>query len=293
MTETLIILAGGASSRMKKSKDLSLSKEEAVQANSRSKALILLNDRPMLDYVLFNAKQAGIKNVIIVISPEGSLFKEYYGPKDIENNFHGLQISYATQHIPADRKKPLGTADALLQALDQYSYLKQQEFLVCNSDNLYSTAVLKMLRTSTSSNAFIAYDRDFLKYPMERIARFALTKIDTKGYLKTIIEKPETGAIEHFKGGDGRYRVSMNIFTFNGAQFYNYLKTCAIHSVRGEKELPTALLNMIADNPSAVKAIPMAEHVPDLTGKSDIKAMNDYLSHHIPKLDWDKTPDSL
>lgn len=52
MIDALIILAGGASSRMKKSTSNEISNAMMQQANSRSKALILLNDRPMLDYVL-------------------------------------------------------------------------------------------------------------------------------------------------------------------------------------------------------------------------------------------------
>lgn len=288
MTDTLIILAGGASSRMKKSEDSTLSEEVSEQANTRSKALILLNDRPMLDYVIYSAKRAGIKNVVIVISPQGGLFKEYYGIKNARNDFHGMSISYAIQHIPKDRIKPLGTADAVFQALEQYPELQKQQFLVCNSDNLYSSIVMKSLQTSSSANAFIAYDRDALHYPMERISRFALAQINADGYLQDIIEKPEPSAVEKFKGDDGRFRVSMNIFKFDGTQFYTYLKNCPIHPERNEKELPTALINMIADDASAVKAIPMAEHVPDLTGKNDIKVMNDYLSQHIPKLDWEK-----
>ena len=54
MTDHLIILAGGASSRMKKSSSNVLSKNSAEQANSRSKALILINDRPMLDLSLIH-----------------------------------------------------------------------------------------------------------------------------------------------------------------------------------------------------------------------------------------------
>ena len=286
MTQTLIILAGGASSRMKKSEDNSLTAEARAQANTRSKALILLNERPMMDYLLHNAKLAGIHNVIIVISPQGELFKEYYGAATAQNDFHGLKISYAVQHVPSGRLKPLGTADALLQAMDQYPDLKQQQFLVCNSDNLYSVTAINALQTSDSLHALIGYDRDTLAYPMERIARFALTKTTSEGYLQSIVEKPTAQEIDQFKGEDGRYRVSMNIFKFDGPQFYEYLKNCPIHLERNEKELPTALLAMIADNATSVKVIPMAEHVPDLTGKNDIKAMNEYLSQHIPKFDW-------
>ncbi|WP_299212969.1 sugar phosphate nucleotidyltransferase [uncultured Dokdonia sp.] len=288
MTNNLIILAGGTSSRMKKSTASALSEEMVTQANTRSKALILLNDRPMLDYVLYNAKQAGITNVIIVIHPKGGLFKEYYGLKDQGNDFHGLTISYAVQHITEGREKPLGTADALVQAMDQYPRLKTDSFLVCNSDNLYSTKAFFALRENKNAHAFLNYDRNALKYPMERIARFALTKTDAKVYLQAIIEKPDTSSIEDYKNPDGTFRVSMNIFKFEGATFYPYLLACPMHPERLEKELPTAILAMIKDHPKAMQAIPFAEHVPDLTGKDDIFILNAYLSTHIPTLDWDQ-----
>lgn len=288
MTEHLIILAGGASSRMKKSEDDTLSKDAAGQANTRSKALITLNNRPMLDYVLYNARAGGIKNVIIVISPNNALFKELYGDKDANNFFNGLSISYAVQHIPEGREKPFGTADALFQALEQYPEMQKQEFLVCNCDNLYSPQAFELLRKVSAKNALINYDRDALDFPMERISRFALTKTDENGYLTGIVEKPENAEIQNFKDAEGKFRVSMNIFKFDGNQFYEYLKNCPINPQRNEKELPTAILNMVADYPEAVKTIPLAEHVPDLTSKSDINQMNAYLSNHFITEDWNR-----
>ena len=53
---SLVILAGGASTRMKKQLHSSvlISKDENSQANNRSKALISIdkNNRPILDYLL-------------------------------------------------------------------------------------------------------------------------------------------------------------------------------------------------------------------------------------------------
>ena len=46
MTENIIILAGGASSRMKKSVDQNLSPEKVAQANQLSKGLIELGGKP-------------------------------------------------------------------------------------------------------------------------------------------------------------------------------------------------------------------------------------------------------
>lgn len=288
MTNHLIILAGGASSRMKKPSLTELSQDLVKQANSRSKALILVNNRPMLDYVLFNAKQAGIENIYIVIGKEGGLFKTYYGEQNASNQYNGLSISYVHQYIPEGRTKPFGTADAVYQALEQYPQLQENQFIVCNCDNLYSKSAFEFLRKEKSFNAFINYDRDALQYPQERIERFALTKVDSNNYLLGIIEKPNSEESELYKDIDGKLRVSMNIFKFDGEQFYPFLKSCAIHPERDEKELPSALLEMIRLNPTSVIGIPLSEHVPDLTSKDDILILNEYLAEHPINLHWTK-----
>ena len=288
MTNHLIILAGGASSRMKKPSLSQLSEDLIYQANSRSKALILLNDRPMLDYVLYNAQQAGFQNIYIVIGKEGELFKTYYGEERARNMFNGLSISYVFQHIPEGRKKPLGTADAVCQSLEQYPELQENQFVVCNCDNLYSEKAFNLLRFHKSPNAFINYDRDALEYSQERIESFALTKVDRYNYLQEIIEKPSASESEKYNDKDGKFRVSMNVFKFDGIVFYPFLQTCIIHPERNEKELPSALLEMIRAYPTSTVGIPLSEHVPDLTGKDDILIMNEYLAKHPVNLHWPK-----
>ena len=280
MTDHLIILAGGASSRMKKSSSKELSKDSLAQANTRSKALILINNRPMLDYLLYNAKLAGFKHVYIVIGKDDALFKTYYGSKRSDNLFHGLTISYAYQLIPEDRIKPFGTADALFQALRQFPVLQNEAFTVCNSDNLYSVKALQALLTCKDANAFINYDRDALLFPMEKIERFALTLVDEKSHLEAIIEKPCKDKVNHYKDAEGKFRVSMNVFKFTGTEIYSFLKNCPIDPIRNEKELPTAILHMIKETSSYMKGIPFTEHVPDLTSKEDIAIMKNYIAKH-------------
>jgi hypothetical protein len=59
---------------------------------------------------------------------------------------------------------------------------------------------------------------------------------------------------------------------------YSFLRDCPINIDRDEKELPTAILNMIQVHPTSVKGISMQEHVPDLTTKKDLLLLEDYLS---------------
>ena len=289
MHTNLIILAGGISSRMKKETAYSgLSDEEISQANKRSKGLISIGNsgRPLIDYLLFNAKRAGYKKIYIVINEEGDLFKTFYGKKDHDNEFNGLEISFVVQYIPEGRIKPFGTADALFQAVEQYPELNKDYYSVCNSDNLYSFEALQALRYNKSENALISYDRDALQFTSNRISQFALMKLSEENNLIGIIEKPKLSEVKDYKDNSGKLRVSMNLFKFNGAMLYEYLKNCPIQPDRNEKELPTALLNMLKNHPNSVKCIPFSEHVIDLTSKQDIETVKTYLKAHFNELNW-------
>lgn len=289
MSKNLIILAGGMSSRMKRSNEVEdLSKEEIEQANERSKGLIGVgNDgRPLLDYLLYNAKLAGYKNIYLLISENGDLFRECYGKEKRDNNFHELNISFAVQYIPAERIKPFGTSDALLQTLDQYPELIEQDFTVCNSDNLYSVNALSILLKSRADNALINYDRDGLIFPVDRVCRFAVSVVGEKNQLLDIIEKPTSEVIESSRDTNGKIRISMNAFKFKGNMIYSYLKNCPVNQERQEKELPTAILNMVNDYKGSVLALPLCEHVPDLTEKEDIIKVKEFLSSHFKDFSW-------
>jgi NDP-sugar pyrophosphorylase family protein len=290
MHDNLIILAGGISSRMKKpSTSNKLSQEDENEANIKTKSLISVGNegRPLMDYLLYNAKKAGYKNIYIVINERGGLFKEFYGKNSTDNDFNGLSISYAIQYIPEDRIKPFGTADAVFQTIEQFPELKHQQFTVCNSDNLYSQKALKKIRETANSNAFISYNRDNLEFSLKKILSFAIVNLDAENYLKNIIEKPSAETANAHKDDLGKIRVSMNIFKLDGDIMYLYLKNCPIHSIRKEKELPTAILNMVKDNSKALLGISISEHVPDLTSKDDIVIIKKYLKKQYPNnLNW-------
>ncbi|MBT8186360.1 MAG: NTP transferase domain-containing protein [Croceitalea sp.] len=288
--DILIILAGGASSRMKgATKTKGLRPKDIVQANTRSKGLLEVgaDNLPFLHYLLYNAKKAGYKRIFIVIGETDTFYQEIYGKHIKNNHFHGLDISFARQHIPKGGTKPIGTADAVYQTLVQYPELQNRSFTVCNSDNLYSSEVLRALRDSTALNALIGYDSEELQYTTERIARFALIKLNKSNHLIDIIEKPDSSVLENYRDIGGKLRVSMNIFKFNGQQFFPYLKNCPLHPKRNEKELPTALLNMVQAFPNSVAVIPFSEHVIDLTSKDDILQVRRFLKKAYPHgLDW-------
>jgi glucose-1-phosphate adenylyltransferase len=277
INDSLIILAAGLSSRMKKSvSSKNLIKRSIEQANSRDKGLIGIdkNGRPLIHYLLINAKIAGFKVIYLVIGQNSDSFKSYFD----ENKYDGLDIEFAVQYLEKNKLKPSGTADALFQAITQFPILKSSNFCVCNSDNLYSAKALRSIRSTSFSNAFISYDKSFLNFSSEKVSSFSILKLNKNGYLVNILEKPTTKDFDLFKDNGGKIRVSMNLFKFNGSVFYDYLKNCPFDVLRNEKELPTAVLNLAKDQPSSVYGIPFEEHVPDLTSKDDIIVLNKLLN---------------
>jgi glucose-1-phosphate adenylyltransferase len=282
MTDTLLILAGGKSSRMKKSTEaVGLSKADVVAANSSIKGMITINQRPFMDYIIYNAHNAGISKVIILTGEESDALRKYYGTQDRDNDFHGLKLSYATQYIPKNRQKPFGTADAVFQAMEQVESLQKSAFLMCNCDNLYSEEGFRKLIHLKVSNGWLNYDRSGLDFPREKIKAFAITSVGKKGFLKKIIEKPTEKEVAKYSDENGVVRVSMNIFKFDGNMLYDYVKNCPVNSDRNEKELQTAINNMVADHEQSMYGIPVCEHVPDLTRKEDILKVRNYLKNNF------------
>ena len=270
---TLIILAGGASTRMKSSQaSANVTAAEVDAANASAKCLIVLegDERPVLDYLLKQAAQAGVQRVILLTGFYNAAFKQWYGDTDFNQNSLRVQIDFAIQRIPEGREKPHGTADALQQALEQLPELKEQEFLVSNSDNLYKRTAIKALLETRARNAFIAYDRAGLDFAEEKIARFALCRLGPNNELLEIVEKPQQALMHSYKDHAGTLRVSMNIFKFHGQDIYPYLVSCQQHPQRKERELPTALMNMIHQGGISLLGIPYKQHVPDLTTKEDL-----------------------
>lgn len=290
MEGRLVILAGGVSSRMKK-EDAPLPGVDPRllrEAADKSKSMIGVGTggRPFMDYLLFNAREAGYRDVVIVIGETDRAIRSHYGARDRGNGFHGLSISYAVQPIPAGRVKPPGTADALLHAMLFRPEWVGSTFTVCNSDNLYSREVLVRLLECTAPCALVDYDRDALLFDRARIEQFAVLHKGRDGYITRIMEKPSAGDVDLARDPTGRIGVSMNIFRFSYDLILGPLRDVPFHPLRQEKELPAAVALLLERHPGSVLAIPAAEYVPDMTSREDIARVQEYLAGHFPNFSF-------
>jgi ADP-glucose pyrophosphorylase len=284
----LMILAAGVSSRMKKESTVSLDPALACEATSSSKSMLGIGPggRPFLDYLLYNAHMAGYKDVVLVIGEHSDALREHYGSRESGNLYNGLTISYAVQAIPAGRTKPLGTADAVVTGLRSKPDWGHRRFTVCNSDNLYSTEVLALLLNSDAECSTADYDRSALGFPPERTEQFGVLRKSPEGFLIEIIEKPTPQDIVQCADSRGRVGVSMNVWRFRSTLILPALQRTPLHPVRGEKELPNAVMLMVKKHPRSLMTYPVAEHVPDLTGRDDIGTVQRYLADHYGSFPW-------
>jgi len=271
----LIIMAGGASSRMKRSLETSeLTPETKKIARSAHKSLIPLGSKqkPLLFHLIQNAVNAGFREVYLITSPENEAFRECVGSASKNNLFAGALVHYAIQYLLQGRNKPLGTADAVQQAMEQYPELKNEFFSICNADNLYSVhAFALLLAPRDTPHALISYNRSSLNYSFARMSSFAIIDISEEGLLENIIEKPDPETLKNYEDTSDYIGVSMNIFSFKGALLFPYLKNCPLHLERNEKELPEAVRMMIKESKNRTRCFKVSEHLPDLTSAEDLK----------------------
>lgn len=275
----LVILAGGLSSRMAATASQfgAPDAETSAQIARGGKTMVGVDPagRPLISYLTWNAASTGYAHVVLLLGARNAALREYIEERSAAGEFPGIRWTFATQPIPEGRSKPLGTADALEHALRAVPEWSGQAFTVCNGDNLYSPRAFRLLAESASPHALIDYDREALQFDEERIRNFAVLVKDASGYLQAIIEKPGVSELARARETSGRIGVSMNIFRFTYDAILPVLERLPLHPVRGEKELPAAVVALLQADPHAVRAIPLAEHVPDLTGVRDIAVLRD------------------
>ena len=273
----LVIMAGGASSRMKKSlANVNLSKETKSIAKHSHKSLIPLGEqnRPLLYYHFRRAQEAKVQEVFIITQEENEAFSSFISSPLIQEEFKAQAFHLIPQSIPRGREKPLGTADAVLQALNKSKKLSTASFVVMNGDNIYSKQALEaMYALPESQQALIGYAREGLRFPQERIQKFAVLEINEQQQLRQIIEKPTAAQIDQVKDTHGKVRVSMNIFKLHGPAIRPFLEHCPLHPIREEQELPVAIQLCVQEKAASFMVLPCSEHVPDLTSAEDINGL--------------------
>jgi glucose-1-phosphate thymidylyltransferase len=266
-TTRAIVLARGLGTRMRvDDPDVAMTIEQRRAAGAGLKAMIPLNGRPFLDYLLSALADAGIRDVALIIAPEHEEVRRYYTAIAPPSR---VSLSYLHQH------EPLGTAHAVLTA---ERWTGGAPFLAMNGDNLYPVDVLRTL-ASLDEPGLPAFDRDDLvrtsNIPKERILAFALIDVDAEGYLRAIVEKPDSDLPQ-----ESHPWVSMNCWHFD-ARIFDACRDVP-RSARGEFEIPEAVALAIGRG-LRFKTFPASGPVLDLSRRADAVAVANRLAGVTPR----------
>jgi dTDP-glucose pyrophosphorylase len=232
-TTRAVVLARGLGTRMRAPDPSALlTPEQQRIADAGLKAMIPLNGRPFLDYILSSLADAGIRDVALVVAPEHDALRRYY---ESDAPPVRVRVGFVVQD------HPLGTANAVLGAEE---WVTGEPFLTMNADNLYPVDALATL-AALAEPGLPAFDPEDLvrtsNIPPERLRSFAYLEVDDRGYLRGIVEKPVENSWLPPLGGrtlkGGSY--SMNCWRFDERIF----EACrdVPRSARGEFEIPEAV----------------------------------------------------
>lgn len=278
LTTRAVVLARGLGKRMRETDPgTTLSREQLQAAEAGLKAMMPVNGRPFIDYVLGSLAEAGLSDVALVVAPDHEALRGHFAASPPAR----LRVAFVVQDAA------LGTANAMLAA---ESWTRGEPFVALNADNLYPVATLRDL-AALDEPGFPAFEAGDLvrssNIPSERIRAFAVATVDAGGYLTAIVEKPEAvdlppdGRIDLTGSMVPHRAISMNCWRFD-ARIFDACRTVP-RSARGEFELPEAVGVAIAAG-MRFKAIAAGGPVLDLSRRADAADVARRLAGVIPCL---------
>ena len=159
-----IILAGGAGTRLHPA-TLAINKQ-----------LLPVYDKPMIYYPLSTLLLGGIKDILLISSPE---FIDNYRHLLEDGSQWGIKLTYAVQ------PKPEGLAQAFVIGRD---FVGKDAVTLVLGDNIFYGAGLgekleQAMKRKDRANVFA--------YQVEDPERYGVVAFDTKGQVQAIVEKPK------------------------------------------------------------------------------------------------------
>ena len=276
MQPTLLILAAGMASRYGSMKQ--------IQSFGPS-------DETIMDYSIYDAIRAGFGKVVFIIRKDfAQQFKDIFEPKlkgkiEIDYVYQDLSDNTEGFSIPKERKKPWGTAHAVLCAKD----IINEPFAVINADDFYGknafekAAAFLNTEVSEKKQSIIGYQLSKTLSEHGTVSR-GVCEVNAEGNLISIRERTkiyQEGDKIIFEENDGKHevsetsKVSMNFWCFHPSvfSFINKLfKQFLLHNINDPKAeffIPIIGDAYINNNAGIIKVIPTSSQWFGVTYKED------------------------
>ena len=190
-----------------------------------AKELLPINGKPGIEYILDECIEAGITEIIFIISKKKEMIKNYFyndkfykslikkkkDPRIIKEYKKILKYKKKIKFVY--QNKPLGTGDAVLKTR---KFIKNKYFLMLLPDDLImkKNCSKDMIKLHNKYKASVMASMKVKKNNVNRWGIFSSSKkIDNKNFvISDVIEKPRTEEAPSNNAVIGRYILSRNIF---------------------------------------------------------------------------------
>ena len=189
------------------------------------KELLPINGKPGLEYILDECIEAGIKEIILIISRKKKVIKKYFYndsffKRVIKKNRNDKRLKFEFSKIKKYKKMikfvyqnlPHGTGDAVLKCK---KLIKSKYFLMLLPDDLIikNNCSRTMIKLHKRYNSSVIASKKVNKKDVSRWGIFKLKKIDKSNFfIKDVIEKPNIKTAPSNYAVIGRYILPAKIF---------------------------------------------------------------------------------
>ncbi len=292
MKPTLLILAAGMASRYGSMKQ--------IQGFGPGGETIM-------DYSIYDAIRSGFEKVVFIIRKDfANDFREIFEPKlkgRIELDYVYQELDAFTDGflIPADRKKPWGTAHAVLCAKDAI----KEPFSVINADDFYGRDAFErassFLAGECNEKLYSIIGYDLLKtLSAHGTVNRGVCQVDTNGNLSAIAERINIAEADgkiicnddlEPKELPRKTHVSMNFWNFHPSIFpYTQKLFKEFLAEQGDKPKSEFFIPIVADQfineGGEIRVIPTSSQWFGVTYKEDAPAVEKSLSTLVKEGDY-------
>ena len=189
------------------------------------KELLPINGKPGLEYILDECIEAGIKEIICIISPKKQIIKKYFYndaffKKLIKKKRKDKKIKFEYKKIKKFKRiikfvyqnLPRGTGDAVLKC---QKLIKSKQFLMLLPDDLIikNNCSKTMINLHKKYKSSVIASKKVKKKDVSRWGIFKLKKLSKNNFLiKDVIEKPNVKSAPSNYAVIGRYILPAKIF---------------------------------------------------------------------------------
>ncbi len=258
----------------------------------------------LMDYSIYDAIKSGFKKIAFIIRRDfANEFREIFEPRlkdriELEYVYQDMNAYTEGMTVPGERKKPWGTAHAVLCAMEKV----KEPFAVINADDFYGYDAFEkaenFLLSECSPDRYAIIGYDLLKTLSENgTVNRGVCQVDEEGNLSSIVERINVGMKEGKVLCDDNKEpkelpldtsVSMNFWCFHPSifehtrrQFREFLQA-NIQNPKSEFFIPIVADQFIKDG-GTIKVI--TTHVPwfGVTYKEDAPDVEKRLKELVQK----------